>query len=382
MLRSLVLLGLLLLLPCPAPACSFCPSPIQRFSLGMELERADLAFFGYALNPRRNLDPSALPGSGTTEMHIERVLKDHPILKDKVITLERYIPVLDPKQPPRFIVFCEVYKGKLDPYVGRPAKSPAVLEYLEAARAERAKGPEAALVYYARFLGHPDDVIAEDAFLEFARASDQDVGNAARRLDPVPLRKLLQNPKIDADRISLFAFLLGSCGTTADADFLRQRILAAKDEDQRALDGLLGGYIALRPKEGWDLTLRMLADSKENFAKRFAALRTVRFYQGWKPAETMPFMLRGYQSLIPDGEMADLAIEDLRRWKKWDLTKSILEQYGKPSHAAPIIKRSILRYALCCPTAEAASFIERINKKEKAVLDELRESLQFEKDSK
>src|SRR5687768_139825 len=119
MLRALPLLVLFPLFPSPAPACSLCPTPIQRFSLGMELERADVVIYGYATNPKRNLDKNAIPGSGTTDLYIERVLKDHKVLGDaKMVTLNRYLPVLDPKDPPWFIVFGEVYKGTLDPYLG------------------------------------------------------------------------------------------------------------------------------------------------------------------------------------------------------------------------------------------------------------------------
>src|SRR4029077_19993304 len=102
-----------------------------------------------------------------------------------------------------------VVKGKLDPYLGRQTKNRAVVDYLEGAQAERAKGKPAALRYYARYLDHADALIAEDAFLEFARSGDQEVGQAAKGLDPAQFRRLLQNPTLDADRISMFAFLLG-----------------------------------------------------------------------------------------------------------------------------------------------------------------------------
>src|SRR5205085_8277081 len=107
----------------------------------------------------------------------------------------------------------------------------------------RAKGKVAALGYYAKFLDHPDETIAEDAFLEFARSGDEEVGQAAKKLQPARLRALLQNSKIDPDRVSLFAFLLGCCGDAADAAFLKGRIEQARGDDLRALDGLLGGYI-------------------------------------------------------------------------------------------------------------------------------------------
>jgi hypothetical protein len=250
---------------------------------------------------------------------------------------------------------------------------------LENAKPQRAIGREAALLYYSKFLDNPDELIAEDAFLEFARSSDQEVGQAAKKLSPARLRTLLQNPKLDPDRISLFAFLLGNCGDAADADFLRQRIDQAKGDDMRALDGLLGGYIALRPSEGWKLTRDILSNARHDFLKKYAALRAVRFYMGWQPQAMKTSMLAAYQLVIPDGEMADLATEDLRRWKLWDLTPLILAQYGKATHDAPIVKRGIVRYALSCPLPESQRFLERIRGKDGELIRELAESLEFEK---
>jgi hypothetical protein len=381
--RLASLLGILLfcwLLPCPASACSLCTSPLKKETLGQELDRAGLVFFGFAANPRLNTQAGALPGSGNTDFHVEKIIKRDPLIGDpKVLTLERYVPVLDPKDPPKFLIFCNVFKDKLDPYLGRQTKNLAVVEYLERAKKERALGKETALLYYAQFLDHPDDMIAEDAFLEFARSGDEEVGQVAKKLNPSRLRTLVQNPKLDADRISLFAFLLGNCGAASDADFLRKRIESAQGDDMRALDGLLGGYMAMRPKEGWKLARDILNDRHNNFLKKYAALRAVRFYMGWQPAASKASMLAAFQVVIPDGEMADLAMEDLRRWKQWDLTPLILAQYGKSTHEAPIVKRGILRYALCCPLPEAGSFLEKARGRDGDLIRELAESLEFEK---
>ena len=355
---------------------------MRKETLGQELDRANFIFYGYASNPRLNTQPGALPGSGATDFHVERVVKSDPALgNSKVLTLERYLPVLNPADPPRFLVFCNVSQGKLDPYLGRQTKSSAVVDYLIHARDERARGKAAALLYYAKFLDHPDELIAEDAFLEFARSGDEEVGQVAKKLSPALFRTLLQNPKLDADRLSLFAFLLGNCGGAADADLLRKRIELAGADDLRALDGLLGGYIALRPTAGWKLARDILSNPHANFLKKFAALRTVRFYMGWQPSLAGAFMIPAYQLAIPDGEMADLAIEDLRRWKMWSLTTLILAQYGKPTHDAPIVKRGILRYALCCPLPEAQHFLDRVRGRDGELIRELAESLEFEKKS-
>ena len=86
-------------------------------------------------------------------------------------------------------------------------------------------------------------------------------------------------------------------------------------------------------------------------------------------------------AVLPEGDLADLAIEDLRRWQMWDMTADVLSQYGKKSHSAPIMRRAILRYALSAAVsnAEAAKFVAERRQQEPALLKEVEESLQFEK---
>ncbi len=384
MFRPLLALSILVFLgslTSPTPACSLCTGVLSKDTLGHEMERASLIIYGYAGNPRLSTENGALPGSGATDFHIEKIVKNTTgAAQPNVLTLQRYVPVLDTKNPPKFLVFCTDVKGKLDPYLGRQTKSLAVVDYLENAKVARAAGKVAALQYYAKFLDHADELIAEDAFLEFVRSSDEEVGQAAKKLQPAKFRALLHNSKLDADRASLFAFLLGNCGDATDAGFLRKRIDGAKSsEEYRALDGVLGGYIAMRPKEGWKLVQGILADAQPNFLKKLAALRAVRFYMGWQPAQSKEVMLAAYRSVIPNGEMSDLAIEDLRRWKMWDLTPVILAQYGKTSHDAPIVKRCILRYALSCPAPEAQRFVEKARERDGEIIRDLAQALEFEK---
>ena len=62
-------------------------------------------------------------------------------------------------------------------------------------------------------------------------------------------------------------------------------------------------------------------------------------------------------------DIADLAIEDLRKWSRWEVAERILALSGKKSHDIPIVRRSILRYALSCPNQKAMAFVEEQRKR-------------------
>jgi len=381
--KRMLFVGLALLLVSPVlaqlHACSLCQGMAQRDTLGMEYERAQLVLFGPISNPRFANQAGAAPGSGSTDLRVDKVLKDTTGRGPwKDVVLPRYLPVLDAKNPPQLLFFCDVIKGRLDPYHGRTA-SPALLEYLQKTLPERGKSRVQALLAYAKYLDHADPAVADDAFHEFAKSKDEDVGRASKLLDRALVRRLMQKAKDDPDRLSLFAFLLGGCGDQHDAKSLRALLEPPSHNLARAMDGVLAGYIQLQPKEGWSLAYKMLGDRKQQFAVRFAAVRTLRFYHGWQPKESQSQVLHGLSLMIPDGEFADLAVEDLRQWRLWELTTSILAQYGKVSHAAPITKRSIVRYALCCPLPEAREFVERVRRSDPETVKDLEEYLQFER---
>jgi hypothetical protein len=358
----------------PAGACSLCGGLAARPTLRADIEQAKVVVYGAAV--RSWLDKSP----GGTEFQIARVIKSDPALGDgKTITLPGYIPILDPKDPPRFVVFFAVNDGKLTFTGGRSVRSDAVLKYLEGAAALAGKDRTTALRYFFDFVDHPDEGVSTDAFLEFARANDQEVGEVARHLPAERVRKLLQNPKTPSERLGLYAFLLGAAGGAQDADLLRDMIVRPTERTSMALDGLLSGYINLRPREGWDLAVSILGDGKKSFTQRFSVARALRFYHAWKPAETKTQVLRGLAAMIPDGEVADLAIDDLRQWKLWDLTPLVLAQYGKRSHDAPIVRRTILRYALTCPLPEAKRLVDDVRRRDPGLIRDLEESLEADR---
>ncbi len=370
-----VILALALDAP-PAPACSLCTFNFQQArSFRQDAAEARVVLYGSLENPR-------LQGTGgTTDLRLEAVLKSDKILGDaKVVTLPRYIPVQDPKDPPRFLVFCDVFNDKLDPYRGVPTKAAAV-EYLKGAMALTGKDRVADLLYFARYLENPDREIANDAFLEFAKGNDQEVGQAASKLQPEKLRGWLKDAQTPTNRLGLYALMLGACGGDEDATLLRAMIQDSTDRTDVALDGLLAGYVRLRPKEGWDAVLGLVRDEKKPFLQRFGALRTLRFYHGSQPDETKKQVLQGMTALVGQGDIADLPVEDLRRWQMWDLTGEVLAQYGKKSHGAPIMKRALVRYAVSAAPhrPEAAAFVAELRKTDPALLKEVEESLQFEK---
>ena len=108
-------------------------------------------------------------------------------------------------------------------------------------------------------------------------------------------------------------------------------------------------------------------------------VRTLRFYHGWQPQETRPQVLAALAGMLTEGELADLAVEDLRRWKMWDLTTQVLALNARKGFDAPLMQRALVRYALCCDDAACRRFVTVRRGQDAEMVKDVEESLQFEK---
>jgi hypothetical protein len=371
--RTSLILTIALLLPCPALACSLCGSLSRSVSLLHEFDQAHVIVYGRIANPKLELK-AGLAGGGTTEFHVEKMLKDDPAFpRTRMILLNRYLPILDAKVPSRYVMFFKSAKDA-QPYTGRQITSPALLDFM-ADLQRYGDDPLQRLLLAGKQLDNADAQIADEAFLVFAKADDKLVGQAAKRLAPATLRKLVKTPELEPERLSMYAYLLGACGEAGDADLLRSLLTDLNQRNHKAFEGILAGYITMRPKEGWTYTHDLLKDEKTPFLLRYASLRTLRFFYNARPEETAANVIHGLGLAIQQAELSDIAITDLRNWKRWDHSKLILSCYDKKSHHSQIVKNSIVRYALACPQPEARALVERARRQEPELVKYLEEEL-------
>ncbi len=113
----LLALGLIVTVPCPALSCSLCGGSFQKrptFREEAGQNSARMILYGTFTKS----EPGATPGAGKTTLQIDTVLRSDSWLNGKkVVDLPRYQPV-DEKNPPKFLVFCDIFKDKIDPYRG------------------------------------------------------------------------------------------------------------------------------------------------------------------------------------------------------------------------------------------------------------------------
>jgi hypothetical protein len=308
------------------------------------------------------------------------VLKNHEILgKQKMIVLPRYVPS-DKNAKTKFLIFCDVFKGKIDPYRGIPVAADSdIVKYLQGALAVKDKPIAERLKFFFDFLDNKDTEISNDAYKEFGNADYKDYKGMAGHLPADKIAAWLEDPNTPAFRYGLYASMLGHCGQDRHADLLRKVLDDPQKRVSSGVDGMLAGYTLLRPKEGWTYTRAVLKDPQKEFMLRYAALRAVRFFWDSRPDVVERKDLADAVALLLDqGDIADLAIEDLRKWSQWTMTERVLRLYGQKSHDVPIVKRSIVRFALSSPDPKAKAFIDEQRKRDPEMIKDAEELLRLE----
>ena len=364
-------------------ACPFCSS--QGQTLSSEVKQADLVLFGSLFNAKRDLDEF---GKGTTEMNVEIVVKPHPYLAGrKKITLPRYVPLTNSKEQNKYLVFCEVYKDQIDPYRGIAVRPDSkIATYLRDAIEVKKLPVSEQLAFFFRHLDSDDPDISNDAYMEFGNSDYRDFRVMAEKLNPDQILKWLQNPNTPVSRYGLYGSMLGHCGRQEHAAEVRKLLDHFSKRFSSGIDGILAAYVLLDRKQGWQYIHRILANEGDQFEflLRYAALRAVRFFWEYRqdvlPRETL---LEGIQLLLDQSDIADLPIDDLRKWEVWELSGKILKLYDRPSHSVPIVKRAILRFALSAPSNQhdTYEFIEQVRADDPSRVTDIEELLYLEFDA-
>jgi hypothetical protein len=364
--------GFLLLIPTPAPACSLCANLQQVPTFRQEAAQPNAKMILYGTFKSDKAVTNATP------FHITTVLRSDKFVEGKdTVLVPKFIPA-DEEKP--FLLFADVFMGNIDAYRGVPIKTKEGVEYVKQVLKLDPKNTTENLQFFFKYLDCADKEVAHDAFMEFAKASDVEINAVAKKLPADKLRGWLKDKDTPPERVGLYSFLLGACGTKDDADLLLSMLRKDDETSTKAFDGILAGYINLRPKEGWDLALTTLKDDKKSFEVRLGIVRTMRFFYLAHPKESKDNVLRGMEIMLVRSDLADVAIEDLRRLKIYDLTPEILGLYGTKGYEGQLMRETIIRYALGSKDDDTVvKFLKERRQAEPDLVKDVEDSLRFEK---
>jgi hypothetical protein len=340
----------------------------QDPTLCQEAGRCDLLVYGMLKLP----DPKAEQTS--KEVIVTDVIRPHWLVGGaKVIRLDRDLPVEDRRCQPRYLFYCDVFRGQIEVYRGVEA-TPAVVPYVKGLLAIGDKEQLRRLRYCFSYLEHPDEAIALDAYRELRDAPRADLIRAAPAFSAPKLRRMLQAPATPAVRLPFYYLLLGCCGKEEDAALLRKvadRYVSEQNPNLR-FEEVLVGYTLLRPKDGRDLAHSLLKRPLRPFAVRYTVLLMADFFHEHRlaamPREQAVDLAR---ATLDQEDINDLGIDRLRRWRCWKACEDVLSA----PVGNPITRRAIARYALQCPDPRAADFVTKLRASDPELVEDVEEWL-------
>lgn len=346
-------------------ACPFCAKLGK--TLSDNIAEADLAIYGELQPAERGID--------TTELAIRVALKRGPVPADATsVSLARSIPV-DESRRTR-LVLAHVIDGQIEPYRAIALPREDVVRYLRDAVSLAKRPANERLTFFYGKLGDTEPMIADDAYAEFAKASYADVRAAKSAFRPSQLLGWINDPATPGQKVGLFGLLLGLSGGPDEAKALAKLSTTRDSRLLPGLDGMLAGYYLLEPRRGLEKTMDLLSDKSSDFARRYAAIQTTRFLLAEVPNVDKPRIVRGLADAVNVPEIADLAIDELRKLKAWEQSSRVLALAA----ANGPTRGSVIRYALACPEPAARSLVDRLRRDDPQSLVDAQQALDFERD--
>ncbi len=213
------------------------------------------------------------------------------------------------------------------------------------------------LAYFLNYLEFPDDLVANDAYGEFATAPFVEIRKLKEDLPRERITKWVQNPKTTVSRLGLYGLLLGLCGNEDDAKIMADRITEPSQDYRIGVDGIMAGYVLLKGEDGLKLLedTKLKAGVKVPFSETYAAMQAIRFSWNYNSNIKKDRLKLAMRLLLDRPALADLVIADLARWKDWDMQEKLMKMYDDEEYDIPSIKRAIARFLLVCSKDKTAN---------------------------
>lgn len=240
--------------------------------------------------------------------------------------------------------------------------SPRSVAYLQQLAGLPEQGPDR-LAFFQGYLEDVEDLLARDAYDEFARSPYSDVKGLSERMDHDRLVSWIQNPETALNRKRLYLIMLSACGSAADLPMLEQLLRNEDRKVRAALDAMLGCYLLLAGADGMPLVEELfLRNRQAEYADTYAAIMALRFLGTETEAIPRDRLLQGLHVLLDRPELADLIIPDLVRWEDWSQLERMVTLFREADKKTNWIRVPIIQFLRACPEPEAKQHLAELAK--------------------
>lgn len=218
------------------------------------------------------------------------------------------------------------------------------------------------LEFFQEYLENKDEMLARDAYDEFAKTPYEGVIALKDKMHHERLIEWIQDPAVPASRRRLYFTMLGVCGKPEDAALLEQMMLSDDRKAKAGLDALIACYLILTENEGLEkVEERFLKDPDAEYADTYAAIMAIRFHGNDTDVIEKQRLIEALRFLLERPELADLVIPDLARWKDWEVMPRMVELFKNADQKSSWVRVPVINYLRSCPLPEAKQAIEALS---------------------
>ena len=357
-------------------ACPFCS--VESQTLSEETGSADAVVLARLIKEAPPTDNDNFsyddPNAGMATFEVIEAVRGHEFVAGTKEIKVVYFGAPDREQ---MFLISGIGTEKIDWTTPLPLSSAGV-DYVRKLPSVSASGLDR-LEFFQQYFEHPDALLAQDAYDEFARAPYADIQALAPRMPHDQLVNWIADPQISPSRRRLYLTMLGACGTPDDVPMLEAMIasdfqamkphlaravqsalamgapLATSawvdliDQDERrkklGLDALAACYLTLGGPDGLELIeARFLKNPNTEFTYVYSTIMALRFH-GEEPSSNIPRerLLASMRLLLDNPDFADQVIPDLARWEDWSVLDRLVEMF-KASEKGGYVRQPVVTY--------------------------------------
>lgn len=345
----------------PASACPFCTAVSQTFSEEMaSMDVAAIAHLKEPPPPVKEGETSDDPSSQviTAKFEIVKVLKGEDLLAGQKVIETVYFG--DGKKGESFLVM-GVDPPKL--MWSTPLQlTERAREYLPKLLTLPAEGPDR-LAFFQQYLEDGDEMLARDAYDEFAKSPYESVQGLKDRMNHDQLLAWIQDIDIPASRKRLYFTMLGVCGSKADLPLLEKMLRSDDRQVKAGLDAMVACYLTLSGAEGLPLIDEVfLANKEAEYADTYAAIMAIRFHGTETDVIPQKQLVKSLRHMLDRPQLADLVIPDLARWEDWESMPRLVELFKIADEKSSWVRVPVINYLRACPLPEAKTYMAELEK--------------------
>ncbi len=219
------------------------------------------------------------------------------------------------------------------------------------------------LAFFQDYFEDEEELLARDAYDEFARAPYEDVIDLKDRMEPAKLLNWITDPEIVTSRRRLYFTMLGVCGTKEHANSIKDFIVEKREDSSAGLDAAIACYLSLAGEDGMPfIEDNFLANHDSPYTQTYSAIMALRFHGTSEDRIPLDRIKVAMRLMLDRPQLADLVIADLARWEDWTVTDKLVDLFKNADEKTSWVRVPVVQYLLANPDPKMDELIAELEK--------------------